>query len=148
VRISGSYGRAAAAALALIACGLAALAGGCGPQRPLLPVQGRVLLDGEPLAFGSVSFQSESGQPATARIEPDGSFTLAVFGEAAGAAPGPNRVRVTCYEGQRQSAADRDREPVLGKLLIPDRYTAYETSGLVIDVQPGMDLPVVLQLTR
>jgi hypothetical protein len=36
----------------------------------------------------------------------------------------------------------------LGKLLIPDRYTAYETSGLVIDVQPGMDLPVVLQLTR
>jgi hypothetical protein len=107
-----------------------------------------VLLDGEPLAFGSVSFQSESGQPATARIGPDGSFTLVVFGEGAGAVPGPNRVRVTCYEGQKQSAADRDREPVLGKLLIPDRYTAYETSGLVIDVQRGMDLPVVLQLTR
>ncbi len=148
MRISGSSRRAAGAALALIACGLAALAGGCGPQRPLLPVQGRVLLDGEPLAFGSVSFQSASGQPATARIGPDGSFTLAVFGQGAGAVPGPNRVLVTCYEGQRQSAADRDREPVLGKLLIPDRYTAYETSGLVIDVQPGMDLPVVLQLTR
>jgi len=134
--------------LALIACGLAALAVGCGPRRPRVPVQGRVLLDGEPLAFGSVSFQSESGQPATARIEPDGSFTLAVFGEGAGAVTGRNRVLVTCYEGQRQSAGDRDREMVLGQLLLPDRYTAYETSGLVIDVRPGMDLPVVLQLTR
>jgi hypothetical protein len=137
-----------AAGAALVACGLAVLAGGCGPQRPLVPVQGRVLLDGEPLAFGSVSFQSESGQPATARIEPDDSFTLAVIGEGPGAVPRPNRVRVTCYEGQRQSAGDRDREMVLGQLLIPDRYTAYETSGLVIDVHPGMDLPVVLQLTR
>jgi hypothetical protein len=132
----------------LMACGLTMVAGGCGPRRELVPVHGRVLLDGQPLAFGGVSFQSESGQPATARIEPNGSFTLAVFGEGAGAVPGPSRVLVTCYEGQRQSAADRDREPFLGKLLIPDRYTAYETSGLAIDVQPGMDLPVVLQLTR
>ena len=130
------------------ACGLALLAGGCGPQRALIPVQGRVLLDGQPLAFGSVSFQSVAGQPATAAISPDGSFTLTVFGEGPGAVPGPNRVRVTCYEGQRQTASDRDQEPGLGKLLIPDRYTAYETSGLVIDVQRGMKLPVVLNLTR
>jgi hypothetical protein len=126
----------------------ALMAASCSPRRELLPVQGRVLLDGEPLAFGSVSFQSESGQPATAAIGPDGSFTLSVFGEGTGAVPGPNRVLVTCYEGQRQAAADRDREPSLGRLLIPERYTAYETSGLVIDVQPGMELPVVLNLSR
>lgn len=132
----------------LMACGLTVVAGGCGPRRELVPVHGRVLLDGEPLAFGGVSFQSQSGQPATARIEPDGTFVLAVVGAGPGAVGGRNQVLVTCYEGQRQSAADRDREPSLGKLLIPDRYTAYETSGLVIDVQPGMDLPVVLQLTR
>jgi hypothetical protein len=124
------------------------LAGGCGPQRELIPVQGRVLLDGQPLAFGSVSFQSESGQPATAAIGPDGSFTLSMFGEGPGAVPGRNRVLVTCYDGQRQAAADRDQEPGLGKLLIPERYTAYETSGLVIDVQRGMELPVVLNLSR
>jgi hypothetical protein len=132
----------------LMACGLTMVAGGCGPRRELVPVHGRVLLDGQPLAFGGVSFQSESGQPAMARVGPDGSFTLAVVGAGPGAVGGRNRVLVTCYEGQRQSAADRDREPVLGKLLIPDRYTAYETSGLAIDVQRGMDLPVVLQLTR
>jgi hypothetical protein len=55
---------------------------------------------------------------------------------------------VTCYEGQRQAAADRDREPSLGRLLIPERYTSYETSGLVIDVQRGMEMPVVLNLSR
>lgn len=126
----------------------ALMAAGCGPQREPIPVQGRVLLDGQPLSFGSVSFQSESGQPATAAIGPDGLFTLTVFGEGPGAVPGRNRVLVTCYEGQRQVAADRDREPILGRLLIPERYTSYETSGLVIDVQPGMELPVVLNLSR
>jgi hypothetical protein len=132
----------------LMAYGLAMLAGGCGPRRELVPVHGRVLLDGQPLAFGGVSFQSQSGQPATARIEPDGTFVLAVVGAGPGAVPGPNRVLVTCYEGQRQSAAERDREPSLGKLLIPDRYTAYETSGLVIDVRRDMNLPVVLNLRK
>lgn len=141
-------GRSRAALLMWTACSLAMLAGGCRPQRELIPVQGRVLLDGEPLTFGSVSFQSESGQPATAAIGPDGRFTLTVFGEGPGAVPGRNRVLVTCYEGQRQLAASRDQEPSLGNLLIPDRYTAYETSGLVIDVQRGMKLPVVLNLSR
>jgi|694.fasta_scaffold15878_7 hypothetical protein len=133
--------------LAIVAMA-ALMAAGCSPRRELLPVQGRVLLDGEPLAFGSVSFQSASGQPATAILGPDGSFTMAVFGEGPGAVPGPNRILVTCYEGQRQAAADRDREPSLGRLLIPERYTSYETSGLVIDVQRGMEMPVVLNLSR
>jgi hypothetical protein len=126
----------------------ALMAAGCSHRRELLPVQGRVLLDGEPLAFGSVSFQSDSGQPATAIIGADGSFTLAVFGEGPGAVPGPNRILITCYEGQRQAAADRDREPSLGRLLIPERYTSYETSGLAIDVHRGMEMPVVLNLSR
>jgi len=61
---------------------------------------------------------------------------------------GPRRVIVACYEGQRRPAAPSGGELHLGASLIPERCTSYETSGLVIDVQPGMRLPVELQLTR
>jgi hypothetical protein len=121
---------------------------GCEPRRPLVPVHGRVLLDGEPLAFGGVSFQGASGQPATARIQPDGTFVLAVLGEGPGAVAGRNQVLVTCYEGQRAATASAAGEGPLGKLLIPERYTAYETSGLVIKVHRDLELPVVLNLTK
>lgn len=121
---------------------------GCGPRRPLVPVQGRVLLDGKPLAFGSVSFQSANGQPATAAIQSDGSFVLTVIGEGSGAVKGRNRVLVTCYEGQRQAEVTSGIEATLGKPLIPARYTSYETSGIVIDIEPGMRLPLVLDLVR
>jgi hypothetical protein len=131
-----------------IAVALVGVVVGCGPQRPLVPVHGRVLLDGEPLAFGGVSFLCESGQPATARIQPDGTFVLAVDGEGPGAVAGRNQVLVTCYEGQRPAAASAAGESPLGKLLIPERYTAYETSGLVIEVHRNLELPVVLNLAR
>ena len=132
-------------ALALVALTIVA---GCGPRRLLVPVHGRVFFDGQPLAFGSVSFQGASGQPATAAIGPDGTFVLAVIGEGPGAFEGRNRVIVACYEGQRRPAAPSGGELHLGASLIPERCTSYETSGLVIDVQPGMRLPVELQLTR
>jgi hypothetical protein len=119
---------------------------GCGPRRPLLPVHGRVLLDGKPLAFGSVSFQSANGQPATAAIRSDGSFVLNVIGEGSGAVKGRNRVLVTCYEGQRQAEVTSGVEMALGKPLIPERYMSYETSGIVIDIEPGMTLPIELNL--
>ena len=47
---------------------LAATLVGCGNQdRPLAPVSGQVLYKGEPLTFGSVTFQPAGGQPARAR---------------------------------------------------------------------------------
>lgn len=133
---------------------LAALAGlgslaGCGERRPLARVTGKVLLDGQPLQFGTVSFQPEYGQPATAIIQPDGTFTLRTVGEGAGAVVGLNRVRVACYEAQNPNvaAAGLRGEGDLGRLLIPQRYTAYETSGLTIEVSPGRNEPIVIELT-
>lgn len=133
-------GAALAAAVLIVA--------GCGPRRPLVPVHGRVLLDGKLLTFGSVSFQPTGGQPATALIGPDGTFVLSVTGEGRGAVSGRNQVLVTCYERQRQAGAPSHIETPLGALLIPARYTSYETSGLVIDIEPGMPLPIELNLTQ
>jgi hypothetical protein len=136
--------------LLLVASAAAALCalGGCGQRRPLAPVTGRVLYEGEPLRFGSVMFQPETGQPATALIQPDGTFTLSTVGEGAGAALGRNRVRITCYEGQRpdRGPSGGAGESGLGRLLIPRKYAGYETSGLTVDVRAEGNEPFVFDL--
>ena len=50
----------------LAAClGVVLLAGGCERPTTLVPVKGRVLLDGKPLPSGVVQFQPASGQSAS-----------------------------------------------------------------------------------
>ena len=61
----------------LAAClGVVLLAGGCERPTTLVPVKGRVLLDGKPLPSGVVQFQPASGQSASGQIADDGSFML------------------------------------------------------------------------
>ncbi len=122
------------------------LLGGCGDSRSLAPVTGRVLYNGKPLTSGTVFFQPEAGQPATGEIQPDGAFTLRTRGEGDGAVVGRNKVRVTCYETPAGGAAEQG-EAVLGRLLIPKRYTDYETSGLVVEVPPDPEKPIEITLT-
>ncbi len=123
---------------------------GCGKEdRELAPLAGKVMYEGEPLRFGAVVFEHEYGQPATAAIQPDGAFELVTRGEAAGTVVGTRRVRIACYEGQnpsRRSGSDGPAE--LGRSLIPERYTSFETSGLVVEVRPGANEPVVLNLKK
>ena len=121
---------------------------GCGePQRELAPLTGKVLYKGEPLRFGSVMIEHEFGQPATAEIQPDGTFSVVTRGEGGGTAVGKNRVRIACFEGQdpeRQVAFVG--EDMLGKSLIPEKYASFETSGLTVDVAANGNKPVVLEL--
>lgn len=126
---------------------LAATLVGCGNNdRPLAPVTGQVLYRGEPLAFGSVTFQPAGGQPARADIGPDGKFELATPGQGAGGVVGHNRIRVTSFEGQAPTAAAAGDAP-LGKSLIPERYTSYTTSGLEVEIQQGNNEPIIIELT-
>ena len=101
--------REALSYLLLVSAVLAALCSlaGCGERRPLSRVTGQVLYDGKPLQFGTVSFQPEHGQPATAVIQPDGSFSLHTVGEGSGAVVGRNLVRVACYENQQPECFGR-----------------------------------------
>lgn len=123
---------------------------GCGrSDRELTPLTGKVLYEGEPLRFGSVIFEHEYGQPATAAIQPDGAFVLATRGEAAGTVVGTRRVRVACYEGQDPARRpDPDGGGELGRSLIPERFTSFATSGLTVEVRPGANEPVVLNLKK
>lgn len=120
---------------------------GCGSDVQLAGVSGKVLLDGQPLQFGSVMFQPEAGQPATAVIEPDGSFTLSTPAAGRGAPLGRNQVRVTCYEAQNPAAKRDEIGEGMGRSLIPERYTSYDTSGLIVDIPPNGITDLVLELT-
>lgn len=119
---------------------------GCG-NSTIAPVEGKIFLDGKPLAFGSVTLQPAAGQPATGLIQPDGSFTMKT-GPTTGATIGSNQVRVTCYESQGPSFVPPvDLPNSFGKLLIPERYTKLETSPLSVDVQSAGVRDLELHLT-
>lgn len=132
-------------ALTLFALAMA----GCGDNRPpMAPVKGVVRLDGKPLSFGGVLFQPETGFPAQGAIESDGSFTLSTYEPNDGAVIGSHRVQVTCYEGQdpKRSLQRSGSEEELGRSLVPERYTYFASSGLMVEVKEKND-PVVIELS-
>lgn len=120
---------------------------GCQKKRDLTPISGRVLYEGKPLSHGVVSFQPESGQPSFGTIQSDGTFQLTCRGEGNGATVGKNRIRITCYE-QNQKAAKGQGDFIYGKPLIPKKYLSCQTSGLEVDVRPGANEPIILNLTN
>lgn len=121
------------------AIALSALIAGCDAGPATAPVTGTVTLDGEPLRFGKVMFQSvEGGQPARGEIGADGAFALGTFRRGDGAIVGTHRVRVVCYSSQ--DPANAGKGPAgdsLGRLLIPERYTSLGASGLTAEVPSG-----------
>jgi hypothetical protein len=127
---------------------LAPLAG-CGQGPQLAPASGSVTYQGQPLKFGTVMFQHDSGgQPSQGEIQPDGTFTLSTFEAGDGARVGPNRVSIFAYESQdpQYKAQPSVGEPSLGRLLIPRRYTMFGSSGLKVDVAPENNEPFLFEL--
>lgn len=68
---------------------------GCADDGPkLVPVAGKVLVDGQPVTFGSIRFVPSGARPSDARIEADGTFRLRYNNERDGAVLGMHRVEV------------------------------------------------------
>jgi hypothetical protein len=112
----------------------------------MVPVTGKVLYNGNPLEFGSVTFQPPRGQAARGKIQSDGAFSLSTYEPGDGAVVGLHKVRITCYESQRAPLTPGAGEQSLGKLLIPTRYTLFDQSGLTADVQTGQSEPFLFEL--
>jgi hypothetical protein len=122
------------------------LLAGCdrGPQ--IVPVTGKVLYNNAPLQFGSVTFQPPSGQPAQGQIQNDGTFVLSTYRPSDGAVVGTHKVRIACYESQKNPAAKGPGEQSLGRLLIPSKYTLFDQSGLTAEVRADQSGPFVFEL--
>jgi hypothetical protein len=109
---------------------------GCRGSSMESEVSGTVTLDGKKLGPGTIVFApvADGGKPATGSIESDGSYSMKTS-RASGLAAGAYQVAVSIRE-MPQNVKRGDRPP-LGKLLIPEKYEDYRSSGLKYDVAPG-----------
>lgn len=104
------------ASLALVACN---------SQRKLMPISGRVTIDGQPLETGKVTVWVKDYRPAQGMIGKDGRFTLLTRVSGDGCAIGEHDVTV--------SSTKRINEETV-KHLIPMRYDDPTQSKLKINV--------------
>ena len=102
---------------------------GCGDGRPrIVPVSGRVLMDGKPLTghVGFVRVVPAAARAATGRIDPaDGRFTLTTYEANDG-----------CVEGSHPAAVIVNT--TVGNRLVwiaPERYGDDATSGLTVEIE-------------
>ncbi len=112
-----------------------------------IPVRGKVIYGGKPLAEGEVLYNpvDASGRRARGVIQSDGTFRLTTIENGDGALPGEYRIAVVAYaphpgEPGRTEPTDTDARiarSIKRGFLIPERYIDPETSGLsdVVDKQ-------------
>jgi hypothetical protein len=84
--------------MVILLAALLTFSAGCSPsdQPELVPVRGRVTLDGQPLADAYIVFQSESGgRGSRATTRSDGSYELAYLRNTMGVRPGKHRIYIT-----------------------------------------------------
>jgi predicted small lipoprotein YifL len=128
-------GRRRWAAVALMAVGAAALAG-CGASGPkLIPVSGKVTLDGKPAKEGGVMFISASNSMSqlVGSIQPDGTYSIITQREP-GAPAGEYRVTVLVTETKKDASGNYTGLP---RTLSNKQYSNPNTTPLKIEVQEG-----------
>lgn len=119
--------------------GVLGLAAGCGGDRQIATVSGRVTLDGQPLRGARVSFQpvgnvKNSGVGSFGKTNDNGEYSLTLIDESApGAIVGSHEVRIV---DQKNTGADPtdDRQRTRGD-LVPAEYNTKTT--LHFEVKPG-----------
>jgi len=146
------------------AAGLAALAAlltatGCKPTPPpVVPAEGTVYLDGQPLPFAQIDFIPElkdfgAEMNSTAVSDENGKFVLkSAYQQQSGAAVATHRVLVTEFvpDDMRSMGAQGKLAAYQAKLKnrpIPDVYAVYIRTPLTVEVKPGQTT-YDLQLTR
>lgn len=144
---------------------------GCS-KSSLIPVTGTVTLDGKPLDGAAISFvpaiapdsdTAPAGQtPATGQTDASGKFTLGSVA-GVGAVQGTYKVGVSkAAAGAKVTGGDAPKgappgtmlsggpgtgkPPAMAKNLVPDKYVNPDTSGITVEVKPGME-PVTIALT-
>ena len=109
---------------------------GCHSGVKVVPVTGKVLIDGQVLTHGKVQIAPEGSRPAFAEIGPDGTFTFSTYGDADGVAVGTHKAAVIAHETLGPSRT---------RWHAPKRYISTDTSGLTVTIaEPRTDLVINL----
>ena len=110
---------------------------GCDTGPRLVPVSGKVLIDGQPLTYGFIQVMPENERVATGTIGQDGTFTLSTYEDNDGAVLGKHKAAVIAVEALNAGSQ---------KWHAPKMYTDAQTSGLTVDITGPTDA-LVLELT-
>jgi hypothetical protein len=115
----------------------ALLLAGCGGEKPepVVPVAGKVMLEGQPLTQGVVSFRPDEGNATwhhpISEIDASGKYRL-YTGDRPGAPPGRYKVLVFADANAPQGKA---AHPQMPRWLANAKYTSPDTTDLRIDVR-------------
>jgi hypothetical protein len=116
-----------------LAVAVVALAGGCAKQSELIPVTGKVTLEGKPLVHGTVSYRPPAGDltapQASGPLDAEGNYRLFTEGEP-GVKPGTYRVVVFAYDQPTRGPGHRG----LPQSIIHVRYQREDTTPLMREV--------------
>ncbi len=122
-------------AIVLAAVGITGCGGDSLPN--LVPIEGEVLYNGEPLTEGTVIYlpAQPGGRQATGPIGPKGQFTLMTLKKNDGVMRGDYQIAIYAYEPHPGEPMSREeREAAGGKIergfIIPEKYADGATSGL------------------
>lgn len=132
---------ALAVSLPILLLCLVAAYGGFDDRPDRFPVSGRVVIDGEPLTSGTITFIPEDGAHASiGTIDENGHFTLSCYDGDDGAVPGTHRAEIVLTQ-----ALDEGADP----WPVPERYANHQTSGLTFEInEPVEDLLIELESDR
>jgi hypothetical protein len=108
---------------------------GCSKGRPMGDVQGRVMLNGQPLKEGAVRFVPIKGDTqATGGTVRDGSFKVQV-------PVAKQRVEFSAnVVDKEKTPPNANGDQIVMKILVPERYNT--RSELTLDVVSGLNEPI------
>ena len=98
---------------------------GCGGGPDIVPVSGKVTIDGQPLTKGVIQVIAEGYRPAMGDIQADGSFTLTTEKPNDGCVRGTHKVAII---------GDETLGPASRKWHAPPDYADFVKSGLTLTV--------------
>lgn len=114
---------------------------GCGSKGPkIVPVSGKVTLDGKPLPNGHIRFIPTGDRPAYGEIQSDGSFRLETD-DKVGCAVGTHKVTVDA-----QAVTGTEATGETARQLTPIRYSSAETTEITVTIDGPRD-DVLIELT-
>jgi len=138
----------------------AALLSGCGSaddkwksDRPkVAPAEGVVTFQGAPIEGATIVFSPASGKNAASGITRSGGrFSLSAFPPDAGAVPGQYTVSIVKREqpaAPSTASHDQAAPETSPKSLLPEKYSAPETSGLTADIPAEGKKDLKFELTE